>query len=94
MKLLAFEKELQPKTGFDEDLLKAEAKRVLELYEQGFIREIYFNKNNHSAVILLECEGENEAKYILNSLPLVKEGKIAFELIHLIPYDGFSRLLK
>jgi hypothetical protein len=33
-----------------------------------------------------------EAKKILETLPLVKENLIEFEIIPLIPYPGFARL--
>jgi len=31
---------------------------------------------------------------VLNELPLVQAGLIAFDIIPLAPYDGFNRLLK
>ncbi len=92
MKILALEKELKSGTEYNRKLLKIEAMKVLELYEEGFIREIYFDKNNHSAVIIIECRDEEEARAVLDSLPLVKEGLITFKIISLIPYNGFSRL--
>ncbi|MCG6912359.1 superoxide dismutase [bacterium BMS3Abin03] len=95
MKILAIEKETSGKTGKDfEPHLKNEAKEVWNLYREDFIREIYFNKEKHTAILILECENEKEADLKLNSLPLVKEKLIQFELIPLIPYDGFSRLFK
>ena len=33
-----------------------------------------------------------EAKGLLDTLPLVKERVIAFDVIPLVPYSGFSRL--
>lgn len=95
MKILAIEKEVPGKTGKDFELhLKAEAKEVWNLYQKEFIREIYFDKEKHSAVLVLECDSTEEAKKKMQNLPLVKEELIQFELISLIPYDGFSRLFK
>ncbi|MEJ2506700.1 MAG: hypothetical protein P8Y81_10625 [Ignavibacteriaceae bacterium] len=95
MKILAIEKETSGKTGKDfEPHLKNEAKEVWNLYQENFIREIYFDKEKHTAVLILECENEKEAELRLNNLPLVKEKLIQFELISLVPYDGFSRLFK
>ena len=95
MKILAIEKETEGKTGKDfEPHLKAEAKEVWNLYQEDFIREIYFDKERHSAVLILECDSLDKAKEKLNNFPLVKEKLIHFELISLIPYDGFARLFK
>lgn len=72
--------------------LKSEALRVWELYKLGIFREIYFDKNKHKAVIIMECKDIEEAEDNLKTLPLVKEGFITFEVIALEPYSGFSRL--
>lgn len=42
---------------------------------------------------MLECDTEDEAVQHLNSLPLVREGFIAFEVSALRSYDGFDRLI-
>ncbi|MGB8320843.1 MAG: hypothetical protein WCE54_22130 [Ignavibacteriaceae bacterium] len=92
MKILAIEKEVP---GIKEEQyiphLKAEALKVWELYQSEKIREIYFSQENF-AVIILECCDEKEASEILRSLPLVKEGLIEFDIIRLMPYNGFRRL--
>lgn len=74
--------------------LKEEASRVWELYQAGLIRELYFRQDQPSAVLVLECPDVKEARELLNTLPLVKEGLIAFDIIPLIPYPGFSRLFE
>ncbi|MFC2137580.1 hypothetical protein ACFLTE_05340 [Bacteroidota bacterium] len=54
MKILPVEKE---KKGLQSDnfklFLKAEAEHVWELYENGIIREIYFNQD-HNALLIIE----------------------------------------
>jgi len=65
---------------------------VWELYQSGVLRELYFRQDKDSAVLILECTDINEAEEILNTLPLVKEGLISFDIIPLVPYPGFSRL--
>ena len=72
--------------------LKAEARRVWELYQSGAIRELYFRADRSEAVLILECTDGNEARQILESLPLVQAGLITFDVIPLIPYPGFARL--
>jgi hypothetical protein len=92
MKFLAIEVE---NTGLkNEDFLphlRNESLKVLELYEKGIIREIYFDQN-HCAVIILECQSKADAEKILNELPLVSNELITFKLSELNPYTGFSRL--
>jgi hypothetical protein len=74
--------------------LKAEARRVWELYQNGTIRELYFRADRSEAILILECADTNEAQHVLESLPLVKAGLIRFEVVALIPYVGFERLFE
>ena len=93
MKILAIEKEVPGLTAEDfKPHLKAEAARVWELYQAGVLRELYFRQDRHEAVLILECADVDEANEVLNTLPLVKEGLITFDIIPLGPYPGFSRL--
>ena len=95
MKFLAIEKEFPGNTKKDfEPHLNSEALKVWEYYKRGIIREIYFTKENHEAVLILECENKDKAEELLNFLPLVKEGLIQFNIEELVPYDGFERLFK
>lgn len=77
---------------FTEDLLQAEAQRAWDLHQSGVIRELYFRADRPEAVLLLECADVDEARSVLNTLPLVRAGLIGFELIPLIAYPGFARL--
>jgi hypothetical protein len=93
MKFLAIEREIP---GVSDDaskpFLEDEALKAWELYQQGFIRELYFRRDRSEAVLVLECRDRGEAERILGTLPLVQRGLIRFELIELIPYPGFARL--
>jgi hypothetical protein len=93
MKILAIEKELPGASAEKfKPYTKAEALRAWELYQSGIIRELYFRQDRKEAVLVLECRDIKEAESVLDSLPLVKEKLIAFDLIPLIPYPGFARL--
>ncbi len=93
MKILAIEKDNPAATDADfTPHLKAEAGRAYELYLAGVIRELYFHRDEHVAVLMLECASLEEANEILASLPLVREGLITFELLPLVAYPGFGRL--
>jgi hypothetical protein len=65
---------------------------VWDLYQAGTIRELYFRQDEPSAVLILECQGVEEAFDLLDTLPLVREGLIAFDVIPPVAYPGFSRL--
>ena len=93
MKILAMEKELPSATEEKfKPHSKSEAVRVWELYQADVFREMYFRGDYPSAVLILECETIEDALRVIDTLPLVKEGLIAFDLIPLIPYPGFGRL--
>jgi muconolactone delta-isomerase len=93
MKFLAIEKET-PGTAEEQfqPHLKAEAARAWELYQAGVFRELYFCEEQSIAVLMLECANVDEAKQVLDSLPLVQAGLISFDLMPLSPYPGFARL--
>ena len=94
MKILAIEHDPPDVTDdqFTSELLRAEAQRVWELQQTGVIRELYFRADRSEAVLVLECADVDEARSILDTLPLVREKLIGFELIPLLAYPGFARL--
>ena len=95
MKILAMEKgivDIKPEQLAPH--LKAEAAQVWKLVQDGLIRETYFRTDRTEAVLMLECADLGEAQRVLQSLPLVKEGLICFEVIPLKPYTGFARLFE
>jgi len=95
VKILAIEKELPGAApGSFKPHLKAEAGRVLELYNSGVIREFYFDEDRHRAVLILECANAVETRAVLASLPLVRERLIDFDIFPLSPYTGFERLFE
>ena len=75
MKLFAIERELPDVVAEDFcPYLAAEASRAWELYQAGIIRELYFRADRHEAVLVLECADVEEARQVLDTLPLVREG--------------------
>ncbi|MBK9631168.1 MAG: superoxide dismutase [Saprospiraceae bacterium] len=94
MKILAIENEIEGVEWDNlEDLLKDEALHVYNLYLSDSIREIYFTENKN-AILILETEDKKTAINLLDTLPLVKSGKIRFELMELRPYSGYERIMK
>lgn len=95
MKILALERELPGHAAEEyQPHLRSEAARVWELYQAGLVREAYFDQERHTAVLVLECVDAAEARRLLDSLPLVQAGLITFDLLPLVPYDGFARLFQ
>ncbi len=93
MKILALGRDVPGTT--DEQFaphLEAEARRAWELHQEGVIRELYFRADEPSVVLVLECADVAEAHGALATLPLVREGLIAFDLVPLRAYPGFERL--
>lgn len=94
MKFLAIEKDI-PNIDWknSEKILADEARKVYELYLSGSLREIYFNES-HNAILMLECENKSQALQLLETLPLVNRKMIEFEVIELLPYTGYQRIIK
>jgi len=93
MKFIALEIESPNVTATDfEPHLRNEAHHVWDLQQQGIVRESYFRSDQHTAVLILECDNLAQAKTLTSSFPLVQRGLIHFEIIPLVPYSGFSRL--
>jgi len=93
MKILALEREREGLTAQDfAPYLKAEAQRLWELVQAGIVRETYFDRDQHTAVLMLECGDADAARSALATLPLVQAGLISFDLIPLVAYSGFARL--
>ena len=93
MKILALENELPGLTTADfVPHLKDEARRIWELQQSGALREVYFTAERHTAVLVLECSDAEAARHLLDTLPLVRAGLISFDVIPLVPYDGYARL--
>jgi len=95
MKILAMEKEIEgTKPEQFAPYLKAEAAQVWKLVQDGSIRETYIHADGTEAVLMLECVNPSEAQRVLQSLALVKERLIRFEVIPLKPYTGLARLFE
>ena len=94
MKILAIENEIEGvEWDNSEDLLKDEAQHVYNLYLSDSLREIYFTENKNE-ILMMETEDKKTAIKLLDSLPLVRSGKIKFEVMELRPYTGYQRIMR
>jgi muconolactone delta-isomerase len=71
-------------------LLKEEAARAWELYKEGVFREMNFRTDKPGVVNILECDSLDDARDVLNSLPMAKAGFFTFEVIPL----GYASFLE
>ncbi|MBI1256906.1 MAG: superoxide dismutase [Chloroflexi bacterium] len=72
--------------------IKPEAKRVWDMLQSGELREIYRRTDGKGHVLVFECASIDEAQSLVDSLPLVQQKLIAFDLIPLGAYPGLARL--
>ena len=82
MKFLALECEKPGLTAQDfAPYGKTEARRAWELYAEGVFREMYFNPEDHTAVIILEAVDKDAAQTALDGSALDGGGwlKVRFE---------------
>jgi len=94
MKLLAIEQETSAINWNEEsETLINESYQVYHLFQEGVIRDINYNENENT-VIILECSSKEEALKKLSTLPLVKAGLTSFEVVKLRPYTGFDRITR
>ena len=56
-----------------------QVKHTLASYLDGTIRNFWFQVNRPGAVFILECSDENEARKVMNELPLVVAGMMIVE---------------
>ncbi|MEO9170196.1 MAG: muconolactone Delta-isomerase family protein [Candidatus Baltobacteraceae bacterium] len=69
--------------------LAAEALRVRELYQEGFIRSAWSRQDVLGACLLLEASSAADAQAKLQTLPLAAAGMLEAQIIPLRGYRGF-----
>ena len=70
-------------------LLDAEARRVSELYAEGFIRTAWSRNDVLGACLLLEGDALADVETKLKTLPLHEAGMLDAQIIPLRGYRGF-----
>ena len=93
MKIIAVTRR-RPGATFEkiQDLQKAEVGMVWQLMREGFIREIYFDKEKPAVALILEDESVAAAKSRLDRLPMVAADLIEFDLTVLGIYTQLEAL--
>jgi len=74
-------------------VLDTEVRETVKLYLDGKIAEWYARGDGKGVVFLMDCTTVDEAKAILDTLPLVKENLASFEYMPLGPLTPLRLLV-
>ena len=66
-----------------------EAQHAKDVYLRGTMRHIWLRGDGRGAVAMFEAESIEHMREIASSFPLMKVGLYEFEIIPLLPYDGY-----
>jgi muconolactone delta-isomerase len=71
--------------------LEAESEGVRRLYMAGTVRQIWNRADMGGACVLMEAEGVEDVRSVLNALPLFQSGmQETVSIVPLRPYRGFG----
>lgn len=70
----------------------AEALQAFRLMRSGVFEQLYFSPDWKGAVLVIQAVSRDDAQAALDSLPMVRERVIEFDLWQLDPYDHYHRL--
>jgi muconolactone delta-isomerase len=62
-----------------------------DVYLNGTMRHLWLRGDGRGAVAMFEAESLEKMLEIAAAFPLMKDGAYRFEIIPLLPYDGFFR---
>jgi hypothetical protein len=75
-------------------LVPEEVREVAQLYMDGKIEQWYTRSDGKGQIFILRCKSVDEAKAVLQDLPLVKAGYAAVEYIPVSPYTSVRILTR
>jgi hypothetical protein len=75
------------------EVMPSEVQATVKLYLDGKIREWYSRGNGKGVVFMVDAKTEEEAKAIMDTLPLAKENLMDHEYIPLGPLMPLRMLL-
>jgi hypothetical protein len=77
-----------------EEILKREVPHTLQLYLDGPIEQFWFRQDRPGPVFLMEVESLDEAKAVIDAMPIMVEGIAAYEFIPVGPLAPLGRLIQ
>jgi len=72
--------------------LAAELRGCWTLYASGVLREVYATEDPKRVIFIVETEGNEAARRVLATLPLVARGLFTIELLELRPFVNCAML--
>lgn len=93
MQILALSRRLEGTTPETLAALAAdEARAAWQLHSEGLLRSVHLCPERPGSVLVLECASLDEARAVLQRLPMVRDGLIAFDVSRMLPYTGWAAL--
>lgn len=95
MKVLAIGSLVKPLSDERREVvLGKEVPHTLQLYLKGAIEQFWFRQDKPGPVFLMDVETIEEAKAIIDEMPLMIEGVAAYEYMQLGPLKPLGQLIK
>lgn len=94
MKIIAIDK-VQPDATPEkvkENFMK-EVNHTVKMYLADVVREMYFRQDRSGTVLVLEAPSVEDARSLIDKMPMVQAGLIDFDLIPLGPFVPLALLL-
>lgn len=95
MKFLAMSRRVPGVT--DDQVLEHAEVEALAVFRQmrvGRFEQIHFSRDWKGAVLHVIADSRDEARALLDALPMVRHGVITFDLWQLDPFDHYARLFR
>lgn len=94
MKILAIDKVLPEATPDKvKDTFMKEVNHTVKMYLADVVREMYFRQDRSGTILVLEAPSMEDARSLIDRMPMVQAGLIDFELIPLGPFVPLALLL-
>jgi hypothetical protein len=95
MKVLAIGSLVSPLTEAErERILSREVPHTLQLYLDGVIEQFWFRQDQPGPVFIFNAETVDQAKSIVNAMPLMVEGRATYQFVPIGPLAPLARLIQ
>lgn len=94
MKIIAIDK-VQPDATPDKikETFMNEVNHTVKMYLADVVREMYFRQDRSGTVLILEAPSVEDARGLINKMPMVQAGLIDYDLIPVGPFVPLALLL-
>jgi hypothetical protein len=75
------------------ELFMKEVHQTIKMYLADVVREIYFREDRSGTVMMLEVPSMEEVRKIVDTLPMVRDGLLEYDLIPLGPFMPLALLV-